>query len=103
LRSIYISGEPTTFIFQVASTNQPEYHIPEAKNKTPQISYLFTFPDFIDCDSNKYSAGVVAFVKVELKNGIYHQDVGYGTCSNSCCKGYAIACARKVGRSLQPH
>jgi DNA recombination protein Rad52 len=51
--------------------------------------------DFIDCDSNKYSAGVVAFVKVELKNGIYHQDVGYGTCCNSCCKGYAIACARK--------
>ena len=44
----------------------------------------------------------MAFVKVELKNGIYHQDVGYGTCSNSCCKGYAIARARKVGRSLQP-
>uniref|UniRef100_A0A2Z5U624 Putative DNA repair protein RAD52-like protein n=1 Tax=Reticulitermes speratus TaxID=60591 RepID=A0A2Z5U624_9NEOP len=51
--------------------------------------------DYIDCDSNKYSVGVVAFVKVELKNGIYHQDVGYGICSNSCCKGYAIACARK--------
>jgi len=52
--------------------------------------------DYIDCDGSKYSVGVVAFVKIELKNGIHHQDVGYGICSNSCSKGYAIACARKV-------
>ncbi|GFG39601.1 hypothetical protein Cfor_08220, partial [Coptotermes formosanus] len=58
-------------------------------------SFLSTFPDYMDCDSNKYSVGVVSFVKVEFKNGIYHEDVSYGICSNSCCKGYATACARK--------
>lgn len=51
--------------------------------------------DYIDCNSDKYSVGVAAFVKVELKNGIQHQDVGYGICKDSCSKGYAIAHARK--------
>ncbi|XP_023705221.1 uncharacterized protein LOC111863274 isoform X2 [Cryptotermes secundus] len=51
--------------------------------------------DYIDCNSSKYSVGVAAFVKVELKNGIQHQDVGYGMCKDSCSKGYAIAHARK--------
>jgi hypothetical protein len=57
--------------------------------------------DYIDCEESEYSAGVAAFVKIELKNGIHHQDVGYGICNGSCSKGYAIAHARKVSVFLQ--
>lgn len=61
---------------------------------------LSAVADYIDCNSSKYSVGVAAFVKVELKNGIQHQDVGYGMCKDSCSKGYAIARARKVSGLL---
>jgi hypothetical protein len=67
----------------------------------PLTVILSNVADYIDCNSNKYSVGVAAFVKVELKNGIQHQDVGYGICKDSCNKGYAIAHARKVSGLLQ--
>jgi recombination DNA repair RAD52 pathway protein len=65
------------------------------------LQLVFTVADYIDCNRDKYSVGVVAFVKVELKNGIQHQDVGYGICNDSRSKGYAIAHARKVSEMSQ--
>uniref|UniRef100_A0A673JQ59 DNA repair protein RAD52 homolog n=1 Tax=Sinocyclocheilus rhinocerous TaxID=307959 RepID=A0A673JQ59_9TELE len=34
--------------------------------------------DFVDLINGKFYVGVSAFVKVELKDGSYHEDVGYG-------------------------
>ncbi|XP_069681995.1 DNA repair protein RAD52 homolog [Periplaneta americana] len=51
--------------------------------------------DFIDCDNGKYSVGVAALVKVELQNGVHHQEIGYGICNACDSKGNAILQARK--------
>lgn len=63
--------------------------------------YCSTVADYIDHEGSEYSVGVMALVKVELKNGIHHQDVGYGIYSGSCSKGNAIAHARKVSELLE--
>lgn len=48
--------------------------------------------DFVDMDpeSKRYSVGVTAIVKVTLKDGTYHEDVGYGTGENLKGKGAAL-------------
>uniref|UniRef100_A0A6B2LG83 Uncharacterized protein n=1 Tax=Arcella intermedia TaxID=1963864 RepID=A0A6B2LG83_9EUKA len=52
-------------------------------------------PDFIeDLPSNKFRVGVTAVVKVSLKDGTFHEDVGYGICENKS-KGTAIENAKK--------
>ena len=40
-------------------------------------------PDFIEePKAGKYRVGVTAVVKVMLKDGTFHEDVGYGICEN---------------------
>jgi len=51
--------------------------------------------DFIDHTRGRYWVGVSATVKVTLKDGSYHEDVGYGQAQNIPCKGLALAQARK--------
>jgi len=48
--------------------------------------------DFIDMDpeSRRYSIGVTALVKITLKDGTYHEDIGYGTGDNLRSKGAAL-------------
>eukprot|EP01127_Copromyxa_protea_P015089 TRINITY_DN4293_c1_g2_i3.p1 TRINITY_DN4293_c1_g2~~TRINITY_DN4293_c1_g2_i3.p1 ORF type:complete len:338 (-),score=79.23 TRINITY_DN4293_c1_g2_i3:101-985(-) len=52
-------------------------------------------PDFIEQGrENRFRVGVTAVVKVVLKDGTYHEDVGYGICENQN-KGIAIENAKK--------
>ncbi|KAH9171390.1 Rad52/22 family double-strand break repair protein-domain-containing protein [Lactarius sanguifluus] len=53
--------------------------------------------DFIDTDpeSRRCSVGVTAIVKVTLKDGTYHEDIGYGNGENLKSKGAALDKAKK--------
>eukprot|EP01130_Rhizamoeba_saxonica_P005272 TRINITY_DN2117_c0_g1_i3.p1 TRINITY_DN2117_c0_g1~~TRINITY_DN2117_c0_g1_i3.p1 ORF type:complete len:206 (-),score=52.85 TRINITY_DN2117_c0_g1_i3:32-649(-) len=51
-------------------------------------------PDYVLKESGKFKVGVTAVVKVMLKDGTYHEDVGYGTCENRN-QGTAIENAKK--------
>lgn len=48
--------------------------------------------DFIDYgeESKRYTVGVTAIVRVTLRDGVYHEDVGYGMLENSKSKGMAL-------------
>jgi DNA repair and recombination protein RAD52 len=48
--------------------------------------------DFLDMDpeSRRYSTGVTALVKITLKDGTFHEDIGYGTGDNLKSKGAAL-------------
>ncbi|TFY63076.1 hypothetical protein EVJ58_g3459 [Rhodofomes roseus] len=48
--------------------------------------------DFIDLNeqSQRYSVGVTAVVRVTLRDGVFHEDVGYGLLENSKSKGAAL-------------
>jgi DNA repair and recombination protein RAD52 len=48
--------------------------------------------DFIDCneESKRYSVGVTAIVRVMLRDGVFHEDIGYGILENSKSKGGAL-------------
>ncbi|OAJ40190.1 hypothetical protein BDEG_23954 [Batrachochytrium dendrobatidis JEL423] len=51
--------------------------------------------DFLDNDNGKYSLGVSAIVRVTLKDGTFHEDVGYGSIENSRSKIAAFEKAKK--------
>lgn len=48
--------------------------------------------DFVDLneESKRYNVGVSAIVRVVLRDGVFHEDVGYGTLENSKSKGAAL-------------
>lgn len=48
--------------------------------------------DFIDTNeqTGRVSIGVTAIVRVTLRDGVYHEDVGYGMIENSKSKGQAL-------------
>jgi DNA repair and recombination protein RAD52 len=48
--------------------------------------------DFIDFaeDSRRYTVGVTAVIRVTLRDGAFHEDVGYGMLENSKSKGQAL-------------
>jgi len=54
--------------------------------------------DFVDMDpeTRRYNIGVTAVVKVTLKDGTYHEDVGYGSAENMKSKGAALDKVRFV-------
>ena len=52
-------------------------------------------PDYIEQVGDRFYVGVSAFVRVELKNGAYHEDVGYGVSEGLRSKGLSIEKARK--------
>ena len=52
--------------------------------------------DCIDQVEEKYYVGVSSTVRVELKDGAYHEDVGYGVCEGMKSKCLSLEKARKV-------
>lgn len=48
--------------------------------------------DFIDQseETKRYTVGVTAIVRVTLRDGAFHEDVGYGMLENSKSKGAAL-------------
>ena len=53
------------------------------------VSITIDFVDFLE-DSKRYNVGVSAIVRVVLRDGVFHEDVGYGTLDNSKSKGAAL-------------
>ncbi|XP_059791035.1 DNA repair protein RAD52 homolog isoform X3 [Balaenoptera ricei] len=51
--------------------------------------------DFVDFNNGKFSVGVCAFVRVQLKDGSYHEDVGYGVSEGLKSKALSLEKARK--------
>ncbi|XP_071810141.1 uncharacterized protein [Asterias amurensis] len=51
--------------------------------------------DFVDQAGSKYFVGVSAFVKVQLKDGVFHEDIGYGVSEGMRSKALSIEKARK--------
>ncbi|KAK7496217.1 hypothetical protein BaRGS_00012627 [Batillaria attramentaria] len=51
--------------------------------------------DFVDHSNGKYFVGVSALVRVQLKDGVYHEDVGYGVSEGMRSKALSLEKARK--------
>ena len=51
--------------------------------------------DFIDQLGDRFYVGVSSFVRVQLKDGAYHEDVGYGVSEGMRSKALSIEKARK--------
>ncbi|XP_056425516.1 DNA repair protein RAD52 homolog [Hyla sarda] len=51
--------------------------------------------DFVDLNNGKFYVGVCAFVKVQLKDGSFHEDVGYGVSEGLKSKALSLEKARK--------
>ncbi|KAF9077439.1 hypothetical protein BDP27DRAFT_1442092 [Rhodocollybia butyracea] len=53
--------------------------------------------DFIDYneETKRYSVGVTAIMRVTLRDGVFHEDVGYGVLENSKTKGPALDKCKK--------
>ena len=60
------------------------------------VASFFLFPDCIDQVDDKYYVGVSSTVRVELKDGAFHEDVGYGVCEGMKSKALSLEKARKV-------
>jgi len=45
--------------------------------------------------ASKFSAGVSAIVRISLKDGTHHEDIGYGTADNRSSKAQALDLAKK--------
>ncbi|KAF5381340.1 hypothetical protein D9615_008363 [Tricholomella constricta] len=53
--------------------------------------------DFIDYneESRRYNVGTTAIVRVTLRDGVYHEDIGYGMVENSKSKGASLDKCKK--------
>jgi len=58
--------------------------------------------DFADYDPNtqRHTVGISATVRVTLRDGVYHEDVGYGMMENSKSKGAAFDKVRAARNSI---
>lgn len=52
--------------------------------------------DCCDHVDDKFYVGVTATVRVELKDGAFHEDIGYGVCEGLKSKALSLEKARKV-------
>jgi DNA repair and recombination protein RAD52 len=54
--------------------------------------------DYIDFseESKKFNIGVTAIVRVTLRDGVFHEDIGYGILENSKSKGAALDKVRSL-------
>jgi len=62
-------------------------------NWSTSVTSLTT--DFIDYKDGRYFVGVTALVKVIIKDGAFHEDVGYGTSDNMRSKSASLEKAKK--------
>ncbi|XP_046542950.1 LOW QUALITY PROTEIN: DNA repair and recombination protein rhm52-like [Haliotis rubra] len=51
--------------------------------------------DFVDHNNGRFYVGVSALVKVQLKDGVYHEDIGYGVSEGLRSKALSLEKARK--------
>ncbi|XP_042234575.1 uncharacterized protein LOC121874496 [Homarus americanus] len=51
--------------------------------------------DFVDHYNGRYYVGVSARVRVQLKDGAFHEDIGYGVCEGMKSKALSLEKARK--------
>mmetsp|Transcript_8727 Transcript_8727/g.12046 ORF Transcript_8727/g.12046 Transcript_8727/m.12046 type:complete len:267 (-) Transcript_8727:794-1594(-) len=51
--------------------------------------------DYIEEENGKVQCGVSAVVRIQLKDGTYHEDVGYGSAENQKSKAAALEKAKK--------
>jgi|LakMenEpi03Aug12_release.lakeMendotaPanAssembly.Ray.scaffolds.fasta_scaffold246315_4 hypothetical protein len=65
-------------------------------NYKPTTFLIYYFKDFSEVIDGKFETAVHCTVKVELKDGTYHEDVGYGQGIHKTCKGLSMKKARKV-------
>ena len=63
------------------------------------VNITTDFIDYIE-ESKRYSVGVTAIVRVTLRDGVYHEDVGYGMLENSKSKGMALDKVRNYQISI---
>ncbi|RKO94176.1 hypothetical protein BDK51DRAFT_19025 [Blyttiomyces helicus] len=54
-----------------------------------------TVIDYVDPDHGKISLGISCIVRVTLKDGTFHEDIGYGSIENARSKGMAFEKAKK--------
>jgi DNA repair and recombination protein RAD52 len=59
------------------------------------VSLTVDFIDFND-ESKRYTVGVTAIVRVTLRYGVFHEDIGYGMLENSKSKGAALDKVRTI-------
>lgn len=61
--------------------------------------------DYIDLNeqSGRYNVGVTAIVRVTLRDGAFHEDIGYGACENMKGKGAALDKVRVLRRDIHHH
>ncbi|KAJ3046862.1 DNA repair protein rad52 [Rhizophlyctis rosea] len=52
-------------------------------------------PDFVDIEHGRVSVGISVIVRITLKDGTYHEDVGYGSIENAKTKAAAFEKAKK--------
>lgn len=53
------------------------------------VSLTTDFMDYNE-ESKRFNVGVTAIVRVTLRDGAFHEDIGYGTLENSKSKGAAL-------------
>lgn len=53
------------------------------------VSLTTDFADYNE-ETRRYNVGVTAIVRVTLKDGVFHEDTGYGMLENSKSKGAAL-------------
>jgi DNA repair and recombination protein RAD52 len=53
------------------------------------VSLTTDYIDFSE-ESKKFNVGVTAIVRVTLRDGVFHEDIGYGILENSKSKGAAL-------------
>jgi DNA repair and recombination protein RAD52 len=59
------------------------------------ISLTTDFIDFNE-ESRRYTVGTTAIIRVTLRDGVYHEDIGYGMLENSKSKGGALDKVRQM-------
>ena len=59
------------------------------------LFWIHISADFIDQMGERFYVGVSSFVRVQLKDGAYHEDVGYGVSEGMRSKALSIEKARK--------
>ncbi|TFL01633.1 Rad52/22 family double-strand break repair protein-domain-containing protein [Pterulicium gracile] len=58
------------------------------------VSLVTDFADYNE-ETRRYSVGVTAIVRVTLRDGVFHEDTGYGSLENSKSKGAAMDKCKK--------
>lgn len=56
---------------------------------------LYWGVDFVDCEDGRVSLGISCMVRIHLRDGTFHDDIGYGSAENQRSKAAAYEKARK--------